>query len=83
MTAHGAGEKIVQVIYFLLQVSLIDLYLFSYLECLKLTKAIQKTCETLQTVANLHDGHVCTLFLAHISIPIFHALGSKDTASNA
>lgn len=27
-------------------------------ECLKLTKAVQKTCETLQTVANLYDGHV-------------------------
>jgi sorting nexin-9/18/33 len=27
-------------------------------ECLKLTKAAQKTCETLQTVANLYDGHV-------------------------
>ncbi|KIM46899.1 hypothetical protein M413DRAFT_440467 [Hebeloma cylindrosporum] len=26
-------------------------------ECLKLTKAVQKTCETLQTVANLYDGH--------------------------
>ncbi|KAF9484995.1 hypothetical protein BDN70DRAFT_871680 [Pholiota conissans] len=26
-------------------------------ECLKLTKAAQKTCETLQTVANLYDGH--------------------------
>lgn len=27
-------------------------------ECLRLSKAIQKTCETLQTVANLYDGHV-------------------------
>ncbi|PPQ86618.1 hypothetical protein CVT25_006802 [Psilocybe cyanescens] len=26
-------------------------------ECLKLTKAVQKTSETLQTVANLYDGH--------------------------
>ncbi|KAF8960308.1 hypothetical protein BDZ97DRAFT_1665982 [Flammula alnicola] len=26
-------------------------------DCLKLTKAVQKTCETLQTVANLYDGH--------------------------
>jgi len=28
------------------------------LECLSLTKAVQKTCETMQTVANLYDGHV-------------------------
>src|SRR6266511_1151242 len=28
------------------------------LECLKLSKAVQKTCEILQTVANLYDGHV-------------------------
>ncbi|KAH9478454.1 Sorting nexin-33 [Psilocybe cubensis] len=26
-------------------------------DCLKLTKAVQKTSETLQTVANLYDGH--------------------------
>ncbi|KAF8870696.1 hypothetical protein CPB84DRAFT_1818323 [Gymnopilus junonius] len=26
-------------------------------ECLSLSKAVQKTCETLQTVANLYDGH--------------------------
>ncbi|KAJ3516486.1 hypothetical protein NLJ89_g1092 [Agrocybe chaxingu] len=26
-------------------------------ECLKLSKAVQKTCETLQTVANLYDSH--------------------------
>lgn len=27
-------------------------------ECLKLTKAMQKTCETLQNVADLYDDHV-------------------------
>jgi len=26
-------------------------------ECLKLTKALQKTADTLQTVANLYEGH--------------------------
>jgi hypothetical protein len=34
---------------------------FNYLtftECLKLTKALQKTADTLQTVANLYEGHV-------------------------
>jgi sorting nexin-9/18/33 len=29
----------------------------SYLDCLKLTKAIQKTSETLQNVADLYDDH--------------------------
>jgi len=33
------------------------------IECLSLTKAVQKTCETMQTVANLYDGHVrCAIF---------------------
>ena len=27
-------------------------------ECLKLTKALKKTADTLQTVANLYEGHV-------------------------
>jgi len=34
----------------------------SWTECLKLTKAVQKTCETLQTVANLYDGHVRDIY---------------------
>lgn len=29
-----------------------------FTECLKLTKALQKTADTLQTVANLYEGHV-------------------------
>lgn len=28
-------------------------------DCLKLTKAMQKTSETLQNVADLYDDHVC------------------------
>ena len=31
---------------------------FTFTECLKLTKALQKTADTLQTVANLYEGHV-------------------------
>jgi hypothetical protein len=31
------------------------------LECLKLTNAMQKTCETLQNVADLYDDHVSML----------------------
>jgi hypothetical protein len=30
-------------------------------ECLKLTKAIQKTAETLQNIADLYDDHVSVL----------------------
>jgi len=53
--------------FFLLQ-KVIHLDFISYLECLKLTKAVQRTCETLQTVANLYDGHVRVFPYVHISI---------------
>jgi hypothetical protein len=33
-----------------------------FTECLKLTKAVQKTADTLQTVANLYEGHVRQAF---------------------
>jgi len=82
VTGRGAGEKTVQVNKFSrLEDKVID-FVF-YLECLKLTKATQKTCETLQTVANLYDGHVGGSFPADIHLNIFHVLGSKDTASDA
>lgn len=29
-----------------------------HIECLNLTKALQKTADTLQTVSNLYEGHV-------------------------
>ena len=38
----------------------------TFIECLKLTKALQKTADTLQTVANLYEGHV-----RQASLPFF------------
>ena len=38
----------------------------AFTECLKLTKALQKTADTLQTVANLYEGHV-----RQASLPFF------------
>jgi hypothetical protein len=67
VTARGAGEKVVQVNKFSPRENKVVDFVF-HLECLKLTKATQKTCETLQTIANLHDGHVCVSFPAYIYI---------------
>lgn len=59
MTVLGAGEKDAQVHTFVLSFVHVNYYYSPLpLECLKLSKAVQKTCETLQTVANLYDGHV-------------------------
>lgn len=35
-------------------------------DCLKLTRALQKTSETLQGVADLYDDHVCRAYLERI-----------------
>ena len=43
----------------------------TFTECLKLTKALQKTADTLQTVANLYEGHVRQAFLPSFFKPNF------------
>jgi sorting nexin-9/18/33 len=40
--------------------------LHSPVDCLKLTRALQKTSETLQSVADLFDDHVCRTYLEHL-----------------
>jgi sorting nexin-9/18/33 len=42
------------------------LCLYPVTDCLKLTKAMQKTSDALQTVADLYDNHVCTLAIAFL-----------------
>lgn len=57
--ALGAGEKDATVLQ-----TLITKYCRTHiciLDCLRLTKAIQKTSESLQTVADLYDDHVSGL----------------------
>lgn len=38
----------------------------STVDCLKLTKAMQKTSETLQSVADLYENHVSFFVLSHL-----------------
>lgn len=37
-------------------------------DCLKLTKAVQKTAETLQSVANMYDDHVSGQIIACVAV---------------
>lgn len=53
-------------------------------ECLRLTKALQKTSETLQNVADLYDDHVrCVCALDHLPVVDKSMLGTANAARNA
>ena len=39
------------------------LLIFGYIECLRSTKCLQRTAETLQGVADLYDRHVSAVFI--------------------
>lgn len=83
MTARGVGERIVKVF------RLVEFHpVFPNdhsKDCLKLTKAIQKTSETLQNIADLYDDNVG--WLPHIALfPLFTRysnVGPKNTAFNS
>lgn len=61
MMTLGVGAMIAKVRN---QILAIHRLIAQWTDCLKLTKAVQKTAETLQTVADLYDDHVCAKLFA-------------------
>lgn len=54
----GVGVKVVEVSQIFVTNGSFRIVFTKPLECLKLTKAMQKTAESLQSVADLYDDHV-------------------------
>ena len=79
---RGVGERIAKVLWLCIYFDQTRITI-AMKECLKLTKALVKTSETMQNVADLYDDHVGCDELFRSRLFLVCTIGQEDTAPHA